>query len=45
VIDAWIVTYNSDRIHQGKMRCGRAPMQTLMEVKEVWHDKIATLNR
>ena len=43
-LDAWIVTYNNDRTHQGKMCCGRTPMQTLIDGKEAWHDKITTLN-
>ena len=30
--------------HQGKMCCGRTPIQTLIDGKEVWHDKITTLN-
>lgn len=43
-LDAWIVTYNNDRTHQGKMCCGYTPMQTLINGKEAWHDKITTLN-
>ena len=37
-LDAWIVTYNNDRTHQGKMCCGCTPIQTLMDGKEAWHD-------
>jgi hypothetical protein len=36
--------YNYERTHQGKMCCGRTPMQKLIDGKEAWHDKIATLN-
>ena len=36
--------YNYDRTHQGKMCCGRTPIQTLIDGKEAWRDKIATLN-
>jgi len=35
---------NHDRTHQGKMCCGRTPMQTLIDGKEVWNDKITLLN-
>lgn len=43
-LDDWLATYNNDRTHQGKMCCGRTPMQTLIDGKEAWHDKITTLN-
>ena len=43
-LDEWIVYYNTARTHQGKMCCGRTPMQTLIDAKEVWDDKITTLN-
>ena len=43
-LDEWLLYYNNERTHQGKMCCGRTPMQTLMEGKEKWHDKITTLN-
>jgi transposase InsO family protein len=43
-LDEWLSYYNNDRTHQGKMCCGRTPMQTLIDGKEVWQDKIATLN-
>jgi len=43
-LDEWLAYYNNDRTHQGKMCCGRTPMQTLMDGKEAWHDKITTLN-
>lgn len=42
--DDWLASYNNDRTHQGKMCCGRTPMQTLIDGKEVWHDKITSLN-
>jgi hypothetical protein len=31
-LDDWIKSYNNDRTHQGKMRCGRTPMKTLLMV-------------
>ena len=43
-LDDWMVYYNSARTHQGKMCCGRTPMQTLIDAKEVWDDKITALN-
>ena len=32
-LDDWMVYYNSARTHQGKMCCGRTPMQTLIDAK------------
>lgn len=43
-LDDWLAHYNNDRTHQGKMCCGRTPMQTLIDGKEAWKDKITTLN-
>lgn len=43
-LDAWLAYYNNDRTHQGKMCCGRTPIQTLIDGKEAWRDKITTLN-
>ncbi|MCW5618050.1 MAG: IS481 family transposase [Nitrosomonas sp.] len=43
-LDDWMAYYNSTRTHQGKMCCGRTPMQTLIDAKAVWDDKITTLN-
>jgi len=33
-LDAWLTYYNSERTHQGKMCCGRTPLQTLIAGKE-----------
>ena len=38
-LDEWIKYYNNDRTHQGKMCCGRTPMETLMDGKQIWQDK------
>jgi len=38
-LDAWIQHYNTERIHQGKMCCGRTPMATLYDGKQPWEDK------
>jgi transposase InsO family protein len=43
-LDEWMAYYNSARTHQGKMCCGRTPMQTLIDAKEIWDDKITALN-
>lgn len=43
-LDAWLDHYNSDRTHQGKMCCGRTPMQTLLDGKELWKEKVGQLN-
>ena len=43
-LDEWLFFYNNDRTHQGKMCCGRTPMQTLIDGKEMWQDKITALN-
>jgi len=43
-LDDWLRYYNEDRTHQGKMCCGRTPIQTLIDAKEVWNDKITALN-
>lgn len=43
-LDDWLTYYNNERTHQGKMCCGRTPMQTLIDGKEAWNDKITALN-
>ena len=43
-LDAWINYYNNERTHQGKMCCGRTPLQTMIEEKETWNEKISILN-
>lgn len=43
-LDEWIDYYNYRRTHQGKMCCGRTPMQTMIEGKEVWQQKVNNLN-
>ena len=39
-LDAWIVYYNHERTHQGKMCCGRTPMATLEDGKRIWKEKL-----
>ena len=38
-LDIWINHYNKERTHQGKMCCGRTPMETLLDAKQAWNDK------
>jgi transposase InsO family protein len=38
-LDAWIVNYNHERTHQGKMCCGRTPMATFVDGKRICLEK------
>lgn len=38
-LDAWLDHYNQERTHQGKMCCGRTPMETLLDGVKIWKDK------
>lgn len=38
-LDDWLEHYNNERPHQGKMCCGRTPMQTWVDGKEVYREK------
>ena len=38
-LDKWIDHYNNERTHQGKMCCGRTPMETLIDGKQIWREK------
>jgi len=38
-LDEWMNYYNNDRTHQGKMCCGRTPLETLLDGKQIWADK------
>jgi hypothetical protein len=39
-LDLWIEYYNAERTHQGKMCCGRTPMETLEDGKKIWQEKM-----
>jgi len=39
-LDEWLEYYNNERTHQGKMCCGRTPMETLVKGKEIWQEKL-----
>ncbi len=43
-LDDWIYYYNHHRTHQGKMCCGRTPIETLLAGKEIWKEKVENLN-
>lgn len=38
-LDEWLQYYNNERTHQGKMCCGRTPIQTLVDGKQLWKEK------
>ena len=38
-LDEWINYYNNERTHQGKMCCGRTPIETLIDGKLIWAEK------
>lgn len=38
-LDEWLVYYNHHRTHQGKVCCGRTPMETLLDGKRIWAEK------
>jgi transposase InsO family protein len=38
-LDEWNHYYNNERTHQGKMCCGRTPMATLEDGKQIWQEK------
>lgn len=38
-LDEWLRKYNTERTHQGKMCCGRTPMETLIDGKQIWKEK------
>ena len=38
-LDEWMAYYNNERTHQGKMCCGRTPMETLHDGKSIWAEK------
>jgi transposase InsO family protein len=43
-LDNWIQEYNLNRTHQGKMCCGRTPMQTFLDGISKWREKDIGLN-
>ena len=43
-LHAWLEEYDIWRTHQGKMCCGRTPMQTQIEGEAIWMEKVGQLN-
>ncbi len=43
-LDEWLCEYNTRRTHQGKMCCGRTPIQTFLDAKQLWVEKVDQLN-
>ncbi|MGH7746252.1 MAG: IS481 family transposase [Candidatus Dormibacteria bacterium] len=43
-LDDWLVHYNNERTHQGKMCCGRTPMDTFLDGKRIWQERVDSLN-
>ena len=41
-LDEWLAYYNNERTHQGKVCCGRTPMATLLDGKQIWVQKNLT---
>ena len=39
-LDQWIEYYNNERTHQGKMCCGRTPIETLEDGKSICEEKM-----
>jgi len=39
-LDEWLDYYNNERTHQGKMCCGRTPIETLEDGKGLWEEKL-----
>ena len=38
-LDDWLEKFNTKRTHQGKMCCGRTPLETLIDGKKIWQKK------
>ena len=39
-LDTWVAYYNNERTHQGKMCCGRTPIVTWNDGKQIWKEKL-----
>jgi len=38
-LDEWLIKYNTERTHQGKMCCGRTPFETMLDGVKIWQEK------
>jgi transposase InsO family protein len=43
-LDDWVNYYNHQRTHQGKMCNGKTPIQTMLDGKKIWQEKVGNLN-
>ena len=43
-LDEWVLYYNHHCTHQGKMCCGRTPMETFLDRKRIWAEKNPSSN-
>lgn len=43
-LDDWLYFYNHQRTHQGKMCWGKTPIQTFIDGKKIWQEKVDSLN-
>ena len=41
-LDDWMRYYNTERTHQGKMCCGRTPIATLEDGKQIWQERFVS---
>lgn len=41
-LDEWMEYYNNERTHQGKVCCGRTPLETLLDGQRIWAEKKLT---
>jgi transposase InsO family protein len=39
-LDEWLLHYNEERTHQGEMCCGRTPLATLEDGKQIRQEKL-----
>ncbi|MGQ0578766.1 MAG: hypothetical protein ACT4PQ_07660 [Betaproteobacteria bacterium] len=44
-LDAWIDYVNTGRTHEGRMSCGSTPIATMLAGKEIYDQKMATLDK
>ena len=38
-LDEWLHHYNHKRTHQGKICCGRTPIEIMIDGKAIWREK------
>jgi len=38
-LDEWLIYYNTERTHQGKMCYGRTPFETMLDGAKIWQEK------